>query len=255
MNFPIYVIGQLVIVLLIVGVVSSIYVALSKVFQQMKLSRIDREKRLHLILSFLFAWLLLLLLLSPSIQDWLPIGSGTLMSILFFTATVLLIIISFARIFNKALRIIDGRWLVRIQGLRIVTELLFWLGFKAGFVPIQMTFSWLNYDIIVGLSALIASQVFFMRRVRKTELFVWNLFGIVSISYLIFIAIASLPDASLQLFRSAVSSEFLMQAPFIWLLGFIYPFFILMHICSLRQLFFINAQAAPAFSPFPNRLK
>lgn len=252
MNIPIYVIGQLIIVLLVLGIISSIYVALSNVFRTMQLSNLDREKRLHLILSVLFAWLLILLFLNTTIGVQLPLESSVLVSVIFFTALILLLLLSFTPIFTSALRIIDGRWLIRIQGLRIVTELLFWLGFKAGFVPVQMTFSWLNYDIIVGLSALIASQVFFMRGVRKTELFIWNTFGIASISYLMFIAVSSLPGTSWQLFRSSVDSQFLLATPYIWLLGFIYPFFILMHICSLRQLFFINTRSRPAFSISPN---
>ena len=119
-------------------------------------------------------------------------------------------------------------------------ELLLWLGFLGGFIPVQMTFEWLNYDIIVGITAIMASYVFFFKgRIRKPEAILWNSFGIILLINVPIIGILSAPSP-IQVFLNLPDSSFVFNVPFIWIPGFIVPFALAMHLFSLKQLLTIN---------------
>jgi hypothetical protein len=67
-------------------------------------------------------------------------------------------------------------------------ELFLWLGYRAGFVPLQMTFEWLNYDIIVGLTAPMAGFSFFgRRRYHRFQAILWNIFGMALLANIVLI--------------------------------------------------------------------
>jgi len=255
MHLPIYAIGQLIVILLAGGLVSSIYVGLNKTLRRVKTPPIKRERLLHSTLALLLGWLLVLALIP--LLGLLKPDQRAVSAILglFFFPTIGLILLSYLPYFRNLLLFTDGRWLIRIQGFRIITELLFWMGLKAGFVPMQMTFNWLNYDIIVGLSALLGSQVFFMRGPRKPEIIIWNTFGIISALYLIVISLASLPDPHWQLFRTPTDSRFLLEVPYIWLIGFLYPLAIAMHVSSIRQLFINKKDIRKRFQRLSRRMR
>lgn len=255
MQLPVYAIGQLIVILLAAGLVSSIYVGLNKTLRRVKTPPWKRERLLQSTLALLLGWLLFLAIL-PILEVLQPEGNNTEMMLsLFFIPTAGFILFSFAPSLRNLLLFIDGRWLIRIQGFRIITELLFWMGFKAGFIPMQMTFHWLNYDIIVGLSALLGSQVFFVRGPRRLEIIIWNTFGIISALYLIIIALTSLPDPQWQLFQTHVDGRFLLEVPFIWLVGFVYPLAIAVHVCSVQQLFLRPGRQKEIFQRLAKRMR
>ena len=255
MNLPVYVIGQLITLVLVTGLLSTIYVAFSKLLQQRGFTAIQQKKFLSAGFLFLLAWLFILGFLSLFSFFHMPIAPPVLMLLILIIPTFAFYFCSLLPFSKQLLQQIDGRWLIRIQGFRIITELLFWIGFKAGFVPMQMTFYWLNYDIIVGLSAILGSQVFFMGQVRKPEIFIWNSFGLISILYLVIISAASLPHPNWQLFAGPANSQFLLEPPYIWLMGFVYPMAIVLHISSIRQAFINPNRKDKAFSGFSKRMR
>ena len=117
-----------------------------------------------------------------------------------------------------------------------MVEILLWLGYLGGFVPPQMTFEWLNYDIIAGLTAILAGRVFFSNgRIRRTEAIIWNIFGIVLLINILLIAALSTPSP-FQLFYIEPENTFVAYFPFIWIPGFFVPFALSMHLFSLKQL-------------------
>lgn len=255
MSLPIYVIGQLIIILLTIGLLSSIYVGLNKIAPTSNINNKQKESRtVHYTMTLIMGWLLLLLLLSLFGYFTDPKNLLRILLAIFFIPTLVFIFIAQVPHFKTLLAATDGRWLIRIQGFRIITELLYWLGYKAGFVPPQMTFHWLNYDIIVGLSALLASQVFFMGKTRKLEILLWNTFGLISVLYIVTISFASLPDTDFQLFRTFTNSQFITEIPYIWIIGFAYPFAIAMHIYSIRQAFTFTFSEKVTFKKLSDRM-
>ena len=137
--------------------------------------------------------------------------------------------------FWKILKVIPPAKLVQVQAFRIPMEIMLWLGLCGGFVPFQMTFEGFNYDIVVGITAVIAANVFFGKRFYKLQGIIWNVFGILLLATIVFIASVSTPSP-LRIFNNEPANTFISQVPFIWVTGFIVPFALAMHLFSLRQL-------------------
>lgn len=137
--------------------------------------------------------------------------------------------------FWKILKVIPLVKLVRVQAFRIPMEIMLWLGYLGGFVPFQMTFEGFNYDIVVGITALIAANVFFGKRFYKLQGIIWNIFGILLLATIVFIAAVSTPSP-FRIFNNEPANTFISQVPFIWVTGIIVPFALAMHLFSLRQL-------------------
>ena len=115
-------------------------------------------------------------------------------------------------------------------------EIFLWMGYLGSYVPPQMTFLWLNQDIIVGLTAPFAGWLFFGKhRYQKPEAIMWNVFGIALLLNVLSLGVFSSPSP-FRVFLNEPSSVFVMQFPFVWIVSFIVPFALAMHLFSLRQL-------------------
>jgi len=110
------------------------------------------------------------------------------------------------------------------------------MGMLANFVPFQMTFTGFNYDIIVGITAILGGMVFFGKgRLRRFEAIIWNIFGILLLLFIVGISAVSAPGP-LQIFTNEPANRMIAFVPFIWLPGFVVPFALAMHLFSLKQL-------------------
>ncbi len=153
---------------------------------------------------------------------------------------LLVFYLTFSKSFANVLRVIPPAWLVYVQAFRIIVELILWLCYKLGLIPFQMTFEGFNYDIIVGITALIAGYVFFLKgRYRRLEIFIWNLFGIALLLNIVLISILSAPTP-FRVFLNEPANTLFVHFPFIWLPGLIVPFALAMHLFSIRQLFLLK---------------
>jgi len=153
---------------------------------------------------------------------------------------VLTIFLLFSKPFGRFLKTIPPAWLVYVQSFRIVVEIILWLGFLGGIVPFQMTFEGFNYDIIVGLTALIAGAVFFRKnRYRRFEAIIWNVFGLALLINIVVISILSTPSI-FRVFMNEPANKIIAHFPYIWIPGFFVPFAFAMHLFSLKQLILIR---------------
>jgi len=236
-DIQIYQISQIFVFVLTLGLHSLILFGLRHAFRRMHLKADQRAGLIRYISLGLFFWMAILAFLALAgffyQFDRFPPP-------MFLTAAIPLILIVFlmySKFFGVVLKAIPERWLIYVQSFRILMELFLWMGYLGGFVPLQMTFEWLNFDIIVGLTAPMAGFVFFgIRRYRKLEAIIWNVFGIILLLNVLLIAIFSMPSP-FQAFVTEPDSSFVAVFPFIWIPGFIVPFALAMHLFSLRQLF------------------
>lgn len=236
MDGTLFLIGQLIITLLTLGLISSLYFGLSFAFQKLRLPALQRETLLQLITTGIAFWLAILAVLAYMGYFFNPAVTFQRLLLAFALPLSLVFLLLFSRFFTLILRVLPVRWLTYFQACRIVTELFFWMGLKGGYVPLQMTFEWLNYDIVVGITALMAGYVFFSRgRYRRFEGLLWNTFGIASLVNVLFVSLFSLPGPH-RAFATVPDSAFLTLAPFIWLPGFVFPLALAAHIYSLRKL-------------------
>lgn len=139
---------------------------------------------------------------------------------------------------SAILRQVPLAWLTAVQSFRIVMELLLWLGYLGFFVPKQMTFEGLNFDVLVGLTApLIAWMVFAKEKWPRGAGIAWNLLSLALLVNILTIAVLSAPTP-FQVFTAAPANTFIANFPFTWLPGFVVPFALFCHVVSLKQLLF-----------------
>jgi len=157
-----------------------------------------------------------------------------------FPSVVLTIFLLFSKPFGRFLKTIPPAWLVYIQSFRIVVEIILWLGFLGKVIPFQMTFEGFNYDIVVGLTALLAGGIFFRKNhYRRFEAIIWNVFGLALLVNIVVIAFLSAPS-TFRVFMNEPSNEIVAYFPFVWIPGFFVPYAFAMHLFSLKQLILIR---------------
>lgn len=237
MNERTYLIGQIIIILLVLALFSTLMFALRYAFYRLEVDTPKRRQFRWYITGGFVIWLVLLGLLSFGgfFREFSTLPPRILIAII--PPIVLTIWLMFSESFGNILRVIPLSWPIYIQSFRILMELFLWMGYQGGFVPEQMTFEWLNHDIIVGITAPMAGFVFFGRnRYRRFEAIIWNIFGIILLAIIVFISTVSTPSP-LRIFMNDPANTFMAEFPYIFIPGFIVPFALAMHLFSLRQLF------------------
>lgn len=237
MNNTLFILSQLLLMLIAFALVASINIAIRYTLKKRGVKKNRQDQIIMYITTALLFWLTLLAVLAYSgfFLDFTTLPPKILLAVLpmFILITYLLFSKSFS---NKVLRFIPQKWLVYIQSFRIVMELFLWLGFIVGYIPFQMTFEGLNFDIIVGITALMAGSLFFkQRRYRRFEAIIWNISGLLLLINIVVISVISTPSP-FRIFMNEPANTMIAYFPFIWIPGFIVPFALAMHLFSLKQL-------------------
>jgi hypothetical protein len=105
--------------------------------------------------------------------------------------------------------------LVGLQAFRLPLELLMHHAYTEGVMPVQMSYSGRNFDIITGLTALALALTLLKRPVPLWIIGAWNVLGTLLLTNIIVIAVASMP-----LFRSFGPDHlnvWVAEPPFVWL--------------------------------------
>jgi len=236
MNASYYFAAQAIIFFLVLGLLATLLYGLEFAFKKIRIKPKKRKQLLTFIGLGFFCWLGILAILS--FFDFFQYFKGfpPRLLIAFFLPIVPVLFLLFSRLFTLILKVIPKSWLIYVQSFRIVVEAMLWLGLLGGFVPLQMTFYWLNQDIIVGLTALLAGHLFFREGwYLRFEAIIWNIFGILLLFNIFTIALLSTPS-SFRVFMNEPANTFVANFPFIWIPGFIVPFAFAMHLFSLKQL-------------------
>ncbi len=236
MNYLLFILGQLLLIILVGIVLWAISRGMQLGYYRLRVSTNDRKRLLNYNIAFLIFWLAILAHLA-----WLGFftDKGT-MAFRILGSTLVLVLGGLMLLSQKGFRLfikmIPLRWLILIQTFRIPLEIIQWIGYEGGYVPVQMTFAGLNYDIMVGLSALVAASTFFRRnQVKRLEAIIWNLFGLGLLLNMQVVLFFSVPS-DFQVWQSAIDYWAIGTAPFIWIPGFLTPIAILAHIYALKLL-------------------
>lgn len=124
--------------------------------------------------------------------------------------------------------------LVAPQVFRVAVELLLWLLYREGRIPVQMTFEGHNWDILVGLTALPVAW-WLSRGHSPTLARVWNIAGLLILANIVVVAILSAPLPFRQ-FHNEPANTVIADFPWVWLPGVLVPAAYVLHLLSLRQL-------------------
>ena len=108
--------------------------------------------------------------------------------------------------------------LVGIQGFRLPLELLLHRAYGEGLMPVQMSYSGRNFDIVTGISALLLAAWIAASggRVPRWVVGAWNAMGALLLANVVTIAILSSP-VPFRVFMNEPSNVWITQAPWVWL--------------------------------------
>jgi hypothetical protein len=108
--------------------------------------------------------------------------------------------------------------LVGMQGFRLPLELLMHRAYDEGLMPVQMSFSGRNFDIVTGITAILLGAALWLapQRVSPRVVMAWNGLGFGLLANVVTIAILSTPTP-LRVFMNEPANVWITQAPFVWL--------------------------------------
>ncbi len=120
-------------------------------------------------------------------------------------------------------RLVTGtaiKWLILFQAFRIPVELWLHRLYEEGVVPVQMTYSGRNFDIISGILALVLGVWALKSRPPRRAIWLFNIAGLMLLINIVTIAVMSTPTP-LRRFFNEPANTFIADWPFVWLPAFL----------------------------------
>lgn len=242
MQSIVYFISSSLFVLLVIGLLLSIFKYLYQVLSKSAINANRLKITYFLVLGAITIWLVLLALIAQTgfLQNFMAMPPHLLIIIL--PALITVFVLNSSKKILQLLQHISLKSLIYIQTFRILMEFILWLLYKDNIIPIQMTFEGYNYDILIGISAFIVAYYYGVGIEmfnQKWFLISWNIAGITLLVNIVIIAILSTPSPFRQ-FMNEPANTVVAYFPFVWLPGFVVPVALMMHLFALRKLFANN---------------
>lgn len=153
---------------------------------------------------------------------------------LILLGNVLLVSYSYRKLKSNPL---NEKMLLLIHGLRLPVEIGLYQLFLLGLVPRIMTFEGRNYDIFIGILALVLFVILLVSNTRfsKPLNLTWQAGGLISLLLIVVTAVLSAPSP-FQVFAFDQPNVAVLQFPFVFLPAYIVPTVLLSHLLALRKL-------------------
>lgn len=131
---------------------------------------------------------------------------------------------------------INTKFLLLVHALRLPVEIGLYQLFLQKQIPLVMTFEGYNFDIIMGVSAILLFGYvqFAQKSIPKMVYLVWNFVGIFLLTTIVVIAIISAP-LPIQLLGFEQPNVAVLKFPFILLPAFIVPIVFVSHILVIKS--------------------
>jgi hypothetical protein len=157
-------------------------------------------------------------------------------AVLILAMTVATILLSRSAAGRRAAAIAPLGLLVGLQAFRLPLEMVMHRAAAEGVMPVQMSYSGMNFDIVTGATAiLIAAALPFAGRWRALLVAGWNLVGFALLIGIIVISWLSAPTP-LRMFDNEPANVWITHAPFIWLPLFLVQLALFGHLVTFRAL-------------------
>ncbi len=105
--------------------------------------------------------------------------------------------------------------LIAIQGFRLPLELAMHGMYDRGIMPVQMSYSGRNFDIVSGITAMVLAWLVATGRAGRRLALAWNILGLALLLNIVGVAILSTPR--FQFFGPDRLNVWVMHPPFVWL--------------------------------------
>lgn len=147
--------------------------------------------------------------------------------------TVLLTFFTLKRIDKQKL---NTKILLSIHVLRIPVELVLFQLFLQDKIPNLMTFKGWNFDILIGISALIILiyQLTNKRKINRQFFVIWNITGIAFLLFIVSVAILSSP-LSVQLLAFEQPNIAVLEFPYCYLPTCVVPVVLMSHLLLIKN--------------------
>ena len=135
---------------------------------------------------------------------------------------------------GRAMTSIPFAWLIGFQLFRFPLELLMHEAAAEGIMPVVMSFSGYNFDILTGLTAPAVAWLASRGRAPRWLLLGWNAMGSLLLAVIVSIAVAATPRFAA--FGPGQLNTWVADPPFVWLPGVMVQAALLGHIVVWRKL-------------------
>jgi hypothetical protein len=126
--------------------------------------------------------------------------------------------------------------LVGAQAFRLPLELVMHEAARQGVMPVQMSFSGYNFDILSGITAVVVASMLAAGAAPRGLVAAWNIFGSLLLVTIIVIAMASTPPIHAFGTTPDRLNTFIAYFPYIWLAVVMVPGAIAGHLLIARRL-------------------
>ena len=146
------------------------------------------------------------------------------------------VVLALSRVGGRVAASVGIAALVGYQAFRIVVEWLLHRLYAEGVVPVQMTWSGRNFDVISGITALVLG-LWLVRSNRRPRgvLLAWNLLGLALLANIVTVAVLSAP-VPFRRFTEGPPNLLPSAFPFIWLPTFLVQLALFGHLALFRAL-------------------
>ena len=127
--------------------------------------------------------------------------------------------------------------LVGVQSFRVVVEVLLHRAYNEGLMPVQMSYSGRNFDIVTGLTAIAVALIVARQGASWSRplVFAWNTLGAVLLVNILVVAILSAPTP-MRRFMNEPANVWITQFPWVWLPAMMVLAAIAGHVLVYRRL-------------------
>ena len=108
--------------------------------------------------------------------------------------------------------------LVGSQSFRVIVELLMHRAYNEGLMPVQMSYSGRNFDIVTGLTAIVVALIVARQGASWSRplVFAWNTLGVALLANILVVAVLSAPTP-MRRFTNEPANVWITQFPWVWL--------------------------------------
>lgn len=170
------------------------------------------------------------------------------MFLVVFAGMVLTLTVALGALGRRAVETLPLWGIVGLQSFRFPLELMLHRAYDEGVMPIQMSFSGRNFDIVSGVTALVVAFLLYRNRLPVWAIHAWNALGFGLLLNIVAIAILSFPTP-FRAFHDAPANTWVTHAPFVWLPAVLVMTALLGHVLVLRAALRLHRQSKAAMNP------
>ena len=140
--------------------------------------------------------------------------------------------------------------LVGFQGFRVFVELVLHRAYIEGLMPVQMSYSGRNFDIVTGITAVAVALWIAGGHSSRRLVFAWNTLGHALQVNIIVVALLSAPTP-MRVFMNEPANVWVTRAPWVWLPTVMVVAAIVGHVLVYRRLWIERTSIAPSGQTWP----